>query len=170
MLAALVVLLVGLGLYPQPVIDAARAPRTRVRRDLYSLEPGATRDGACPDRSHAVNEQMLALLPLLITTATVVVSMFVIAVRRSHRLTGGVTIVGTSLALLRLVPGWSLIETHSVAVTSLIHRRRHRAVCDGADADHHARRADRSVPPTSAATAAIARNCTCCSASARWAR
>ena len=47
MLAALVVLLVGLGLYPQPVIDAARAP-LHAFGDLYSFEPGAMRDGASP--------------------------------------------------------------------------------------------------------------------------
>ena len=67
-----------------------------------------------------MNEKVLALLPLLITTATVVATMLAIAVRRSHRLAGGVTIVGTALALLSIVPGWSLIETHAVAVTSLI--------------------------------------------------
>jgi NADH-quinone oxidoreductase subunit N len=63
---------------------------------------------------------MMALLPLLVTTATIVVSMFVIAVRRSHRLTGGVAIVGTLVALLALVPGWNATEAHSVAVTNLI--------------------------------------------------
>ncbi len=67
-----------------------------------------------------MNEQMMALLPLLVTTATIVVSMFVIAVRRSHRLTGGVAIVGTLVALLALVPGWNATEAHSVAVTNLI--------------------------------------------------
>jgi NADH-quinone oxidoreductase subunit N len=67
-----------------------------------------------------VNEQTLALMPLLITTATVVVSMFVIALRRSHRLTGGVMIVGMNLALLSLVPGWAMIQAHPVAVTGLL--------------------------------------------------
>ncbi len=67
-----------------------------------------------------MNEQVMALLPLLVTTATIVVSMFVIAVRRSHRLTGGVAIGGTLVALLALVPGWNATEVHSVAVTNLI--------------------------------------------------
>lgn len=67
-----------------------------------------------------MKEQTMALLPLLVTTATIVVSMFVIAMRRSHQLTGGVTIVGTLAALLALVPGWNVTEVHSVAVTNLI--------------------------------------------------
>ena len=67
-----------------------------------------------------MNEQIMALLPLLVTTATIVVSMFVIAVRRSHQLTGGVSILGTLAALLALVPGWNITEVHSVAVTNLI--------------------------------------------------
>lgn len=67
-----------------------------------------------------MNEQIMALMPLLVTTATIVVSMFVIAVRRSHRLTGGVTIVGTALALLSIALGWNATETHAVAVTSLM--------------------------------------------------
>ncbi len=67
-----------------------------------------------------MNEQIMALMPLLVTTATIVVSMFVIAVRRSHRLTGGVTIVGTALALLSILLGWNATEAHAVAVTSLM--------------------------------------------------
>ena len=67
-----------------------------------------------------MNEQVLALLPLLITTATIVVSMFVIAVRRSHRLTGGVMIVGMNLALLSVAFGWSASGSQAVAVTGLL--------------------------------------------------
>ncbi len=67
-----------------------------------------------------MNEQVMALLPLLVTTATVVVSMFVIAVRRSHRLTGGVTIAGIALALLSVLLGWNATESHAIAVTGLM--------------------------------------------------
>ena len=45
MALALVALLVGLGLYPQPVIDAARAS-VHAFNGLYSLEAAATRDAA----------------------------------------------------------------------------------------------------------------------------
>lgn len=67
-----------------------------------------------------MNEQLMALMPLLITTATIIVSMFVIAVRRSHRLTGGVTIAGVALALLSVVWGWNPAESQAVAVTNLM--------------------------------------------------
>lgn len=67
-----------------------------------------------------MNEQLLGLMPLLITTATVVVSMFVIALRRSHRLTAGVMIVGMNLALLSLVPSWAAVQSHPVVVTGLL--------------------------------------------------
>jgi len=67
-----------------------------------------------------MKEQAIALLPLLITTATVVAAMFAIAIKRNHRLIGAITIVGMNLALVSLVPGLSLVEAHAVAVTSLI--------------------------------------------------
>ncbi len=62
----------------------------------------------------------MALMPLLVTTATVVIAMFVIAVRRSHHLTGGVSIVGTAIALLSVLLGWNATETHAIAVTNLL--------------------------------------------------
>ena len=67
-----------------------------------------------------MKEQATALLPLLITTATVVVAMFAIAIKRDHRLIGAITIVGMNLALVSLIPGVSLVEAHSIAVTGLI--------------------------------------------------
>jgi NADH-quinone oxidoreductase subunit N len=67
-----------------------------------------------------VNEQVLALMPLLVTTATVVGSMFVIAVRRDHDLTGGVTIVGMNLALLSVLVSWIATDGHAIAVTGLM--------------------------------------------------
>ena len=67
-----------------------------------------------------MKEQATALLPLLITTATVVAAMFAIAVKRNHRLIGTITIVGMNLALVSLVPGLSLVDAHSIAVTNLI--------------------------------------------------
>ena len=47
----------------------------------------------------------MALMPLLITAATVVLTMLTIALRRDHRLTVGVTFVGVALAFVSLVPG-----------------------------------------------------------------
>ena len=68
MMFALIALLVGLGLYPQPVIDAARAP-VQAFDAMYSFAGRR----ACRFGSRAVNEQIMALMPLLVTTATVVV-------------------------------------------------------------------------------------------------
>ena len=67
-----------------------------------------------------MNDQAVALLPLLVTTVTVVVAMLAIAIKRDHRLIAGITIVGLNAALVSLVPGWSIVEAHSVAVTSLM--------------------------------------------------
>ncbi len=67
-----------------------------------------------------MKEQALALLPLLITTATVVSAMFAIAIHRSHRLASGVTLLGMTVALLSLVPSWSAVQEHAVAVTPLL--------------------------------------------------
>jgi NADH-quinone oxidoreductase subunit N len=67
-----------------------------------------------------VNEQVIALMPLLVTVATIVVAMFVIAVRRNHLWTGGITIVGMNLALLSVVVGWITTESHAITVTGLM--------------------------------------------------
>jgi NADH-quinone oxidoreductase subunit N len=67
-----------------------------------------------------VNEQVMALMPLLVTTATVVVAMFAIAIRRNHRLTGGITIVGMNLALLSVLFGWNATDGHTITVTGLM--------------------------------------------------
>jgi NADH-quinone oxidoreductase subunit N len=67
-----------------------------------------------------MKEQAVALLPLLITSATIVVAMATIAITRNHRLIAAITIVGFNAALLSLLPGLPLVETHSVAVTGLL--------------------------------------------------
>jgi NADH-quinone oxidoreductase subunit N len=67
-----------------------------------------------------MNEQTVALLPLLITTATIVVALAAIAIKRDHRLVAAITIVGFNAALLSLLPGLSLVETHAIAVTGLM--------------------------------------------------
>ena len=67
-----------------------------------------------------MNAQIMALLPLLITTGTVVAVMIGISVRRSHRVTAALTITGISLALASLVPAWFGADPGSVAVTGLI--------------------------------------------------
>jgi NADH-quinone oxidoreductase subunit N len=67
-----------------------------------------------------MNDQAVALLPPLVTTATVVVAMLAIAIKRNHRLVAGITIVGLNAALVSLVPGWSIVEVHSVVVTQLM--------------------------------------------------
>ena len=64
--------------------------------------------------------QIMALLPLLITTGTVVAVMIGISVRRSHRVTAALTITGISLALASLAPAWFGADPGSVAVTGLI--------------------------------------------------
>jgi len=67
-----------------------------------------------------VNPQTLALLPLLITTATVVAGMIGIAVRRDHRFTAMLTTAGIGLALASLAPSWFADESASIAVTGLL--------------------------------------------------
>ncbi len=78
MMVALIVLLIGLGLYPQPVIDAAVAPMQAFETIYSAAQPGL--------RSEAPRERIVtALMPLLITAATVVLAMLTIALRRAHR-------------------------------------------------------------------------------------
>jgi NADH-quinone oxidoreductase subunit N len=67
-----------------------------------------------------VNAQTWALLPLLITTATVVAGMVGIAVRRAHRFTAMLTTAGIGLALASLAPEWFADDSASIAVTGLL--------------------------------------------------
>jgi len=67
-----------------------------------------------------MNEQSVALLPLVVTTATIVVAMLAIAIKRDHRLIAGITIVGLNAALLSLAPGLPIVEAHAVVVTNLM--------------------------------------------------
>ena len=115
MLVSLVVLLIGLGLYPQPVIDAARAPMHAFEAIYVDV---GTRAGAC--RRYAVNAIVTALMPLLITAATVVVAMLTIALRRDHRLTVGVTFAGIALAFLSLVPSALAQDSTAIAIGDLL--------------------------------------------------
>ena len=65
-------------------------------------------------------QQLLAILPLLILTATTVVVMLQIAVRRSHRITMGITMVGMNAALLSLVPVFWAGNAQVLEVTPLL--------------------------------------------------
>ena len=67
-----------------------------------------------------MNAQTWALLPLLITTATVVAGMIGIAVRRAHRFTAMLTTAGIGLALASLAPEWFADDSASIAVTGLL--------------------------------------------------
>lgn len=65
--------------------------------------------------------QLLALLPLLLVSATIVAVMLGIAVRRHHRLAAGISVLGFNLALLSLV--LAMIDPRtpvSLAVTGLL--------------------------------------------------
>jgi len=63
-------------------------------------------------------QQFLALNPLLILTLTTVVVMLQIAVRRSHRITMVLTMIGMNAALLSVVP--ALLQGGAVEVTPLL--------------------------------------------------
>ena len=67
-----------------------------------------------------MSPQVLALLPLLITTGTVVAVMIGISVHRSHRFTAALTMTGIGLALASLAPAWFGADPGAVAVTGLI--------------------------------------------------
>ncbi|UYP28655.1 NADH-quinone oxidoreductase subunit NuoN [Pseudomonas sp. Z8(2022)] len=69
---------------------------------------------------HAVEftvQHLIALLPLLVTSLTVVVVMLAIAVRRNHGLTFLLSVVGLNLALLSLIP---TLEVAPLQVTPLL--------------------------------------------------
>jgi NADH-quinone oxidoreductase subunit N len=69
---------------------------------------------------HAVEftvQHLIALLPLLVTSLTVVVVMLAIAVRRNHGLTFSLSVVGLNLALLSLIP---TLEVAPLQVTPLL--------------------------------------------------
>lgn len=69
---------------------------------------------------HAVEftlQHLIALLPLLVTSLTVVVVMLAIAVRRNHGLTFVLSVVGLNLALLSLIP---TLEVVPLQVTPLL--------------------------------------------------
>ncbi|HLD67126.1 MAG TPA: NADH-quinone oxidoreductase subunit NuoN [Pseudomonas sp.] len=62
-------------------------------------------------------QHLLALLPLLVTCATLVVVMLAIAWRRNHALTFVLSVVGLNLALLALIPA---AQVAPLAVTALL--------------------------------------------------
>ncbi|MGP9825598.1 NADH-quinone oxidoreductase subunit NuoN [Ectopseudomonas khazarica] len=69
---------------------------------------------------HAVEftlQHLIALLPLLVTSLTVVVVMLAIAAKRNHTLTFILSVVGLNLALLSLIP---TLEVTPLAVTPLL--------------------------------------------------
>src|SRR5690606_19592629 len=69
---------------------------------------------------HAVEfslQDLVGLLPLLVTSLTVVVVMLAIAVRRNHGLTFVLSVVGLNLALLSLIP---TLEVVPLQVTPLL--------------------------------------------------
>ncbi|AXQ28830.1 NADH-quinone oxidoreductase subunit NuoN [Solimonas sp. K1W22B-7] len=51
--------------------------------------------------------QLTALLPFFVISATIVVVMLAIAVRRHHRLTAALSVIGLNLTLLSLLPTWT---------------------------------------------------------------
>lgn len=66
---------------------------------------------------HAVEftlQHLIALLPLLVTSLTVVVVMLAIAAKRNHTLTFILSVAGLNLALLSLIP---TLEVTPLAVT-----------------------------------------------------
>ncbi|MEW6462018.1 MAG: NADH-quinone oxidoreductase subunit NuoN [Pseudomonadota bacterium] len=69
---------------------------------------------------HAVEftlQHLIALLPLLVTSLTVVVVMLAIAAKRNHTLTFILSVVGLNLALLSLIP---TLDVTPLAVTPLL--------------------------------------------------
>jgi NADH-quinone oxidoreductase subunit N len=69
---------------------------------------------------HAVEftlQHLIALLPLLVTSLTVVVVMLAIAAKRNHALTFILSVVGLNLALLSLIPA---LEVAPLSVTPLL--------------------------------------------------
>lgn len=67
-----------------------------------------------------MNPIATALMPLLITAATVVVAMLTIALRRDHGLTVGVTFVGVALAFASLVPAWIAEDSAAIEIGELL--------------------------------------------------
>ncbi|MGP0172562.1 NADH-quinone oxidoreductase subunit NuoN [Pseudomonas sp. NCHU5208] len=69
---------------------------------------------------HAVDftlQHLIALLPLLVTSLTVVVVMLAIAAKRNHTVTFFLSVVGLNLALLSLIPA---LEVAPLSVTPLL--------------------------------------------------
>ena len=64
-------------------------------------------------------QQVIALLPFLVLTATIVVVMLAISARRNHRVTAFLSVVGLNLTLLSLLPTW-LADAGPVNVTPLM--------------------------------------------------
>ncbi len=64
--------------------------------------------------------QLWALLPLLIATATIVAVMLAIAVKRHHRLTAAVSVLGTNLALFSVLPSLFGGDGEAIKVTGLM--------------------------------------------------
>ncbi|WP_437880792.1 NADH-quinone oxidoreductase subunit NuoN [Pseudomonas sp. LRF_L74] len=62
-------------------------------------------------------QHFIALLPLLVITATIVVVMLAIAWKRNHAMTFGLSVVGLNLTLLSLLP---VLKVTPIAVTSLL--------------------------------------------------
>lgn len=67
-----------------------------------------------------MNEIVAALMPLLITAATVVLAMLTIALRRAHGLTVGVTFIGIALAFVSLVPSMTADVSATIAIGQLL--------------------------------------------------
>ncbi|MFC0669236.1 NADH-quinone oxidoreductase subunit NuoN [Azotobacter chroococcum] len=66
---------------------------------------------------HMTTQHLIALLPLLITSATVVAVMLGIAWRRNHSLTFTLSVAGLNLALLSVIPA---VKVAPLAVTPLL--------------------------------------------------
>ena len=64
-------------------------------------------------------QQITALLPFLVLTATIVVVMLAISVRRHHRVTAFLSVVGLNLTLLSLLPTWLADAVATVAIPEI---------------------------------------------------
>ena len=65
-------------------------------------------------------QQLTALLPFILATATTVVAMLTIAFKRHHRLTASITVAGLNLTLLSLIPVLIAAGGQAIELTPLL--------------------------------------------------
>ena len=117
-LALMIVALLWLGLYPQPVLDTFQPAMAR----LEQLASGDDVSG----------HDLIALLPLLIVAGTSIVVMLAVAVHRDHRLSATLTFLGLAAAFASLwiaapasaAPGHAAADARPLC--ALLHRAHRR--------------------------------------------